>query len=120
MKDLPVPAGEIPKENLQTPTPYVDPLANLPEYVKHPKNYERIEKALLETLSCGKVHSDPLQMVDCMKCAENMRTRRELMKRFGFEDVKMYMSWRKRQQEIKNKLPHDLYQKLIRGEEVKL
>ena len=69
--------------------------ANMPEHLKDPANYQKIMKALLETLSCGKGHSDPLKMMECAKCTENMRTRKELMDRLGFKSPAQFMAWRK-------------------------
>jgi 7-cyano-7-deazaguanine synthase in queuosine biosynthesis len=70
-------------------------IASLPEYLKKPESYKRVQKALLETLSCPKSHGDPLQMAECKRCTSNMLERRALMKRFGFQSPAQYMEWRK-------------------------
>lgn len=118
MTDINLPTPEsydaVPSENLETATVLkTDPLKNLPDWVKHPKNFEKIQRALLETLTCGKIHSDPAQQLHCSKCSENMLERRKLMKQFGFKDASMYMEWRKRHEDIKKMMPLDKYNKII-------
>ena len=108
MTDLPTP--EQPDVGLNPKPSLTD---HLPDYVKDPKNYMKIEKALLETLSCGKLHSDPLQMTECLTCTENMKLRRELMKKFGFYTPAIYQAWRKIHQEIKKRVPLDKYNHLV-------
>lgn len=90
-------------------------LARLPDYVKDPKNYLTIEKALLETLSCGKAHSDPIKMSECLQCTDNMKTRRELMRKFGFTSPAIYMAWKQIHQEIKKRIPLEKYNHMIHG-----
>lgn len=91
------------------PTHKVHPLDGLPEFLKDPANYMKVQRALLETLTCGKSHSELLNMADCKKCKENMLIRRELMKRFGFKHPAMYMAWRKTHEYIKASVPLDEY-----------
>jgi len=111
MKDLPVPEGENKPdiaEAMKHAKKYrdvVNPLNRLPDYVKDPKNYMKIQKALLETLSCGKAHGDPHQMMVCAKCTENLRERNKLMQKFGFTSTAVYMAWRKAQEEIRRLTP---------------
>lgn len=94
-------------------------LDGLPEFLKEPKNYMKVQKALLDTLSCGKLHSDPLKMMECSKCTENMITRKKLMEKFGFgkeDDVltlKRYMEWKKIHEEIKRRMPLDKYNHMV-------
>lgn len=83
------------KKNLKKKYPH-DPLTvHLPDWVKDPENYNKIETALLETLICNKGHSDPSEMSKCVRCTQNMAERRELMKRFGFQNVGQYLQWKK-------------------------
>ena len=121
MTDIPTPKSDIPEENLNNPTPYKqvfkkNPLDGLPDWAKHPKNFETIEKALLDTLTCGKLHSDPIKMSECTKCTENMLVRKALMKKFGFSGVKQYMAWRKTHHEIKARMPLEMYNKMVTHE----
>jgi predicted RNA-binding Zn-ribbon protein involved in translation (DUF1610 family) len=78
----------------------VNPLDGLPEYLKDPENYYIVQKALLETLSCGKTHSDPVKMAECPKCTQNMITRRKLMKQMGFKSAAQYFAWRRVHEKI--------------------
>ena len=71
-------------------------LASLPTYLKDPKNYKKIQRALLETIrGCKKDHSDPFEMSRCNKCTSNMLERHALMGKFGFQSMAQYMSWKK-------------------------
>lgn len=115
--------NDIPKENLENAVrvkDLYDPLDSLPDWVKHPKNYMKIQKALLETLTCGKSHSDPVKMAECPKCTENMKARRALMRKFGFKDSKVYMEWRRRQEEIKRRVPLEMYNRLVNEDKTSL
>lgn len=85
----------------------------LPEFVKDPRNYLKIQKALLETLSCSKSHSDALEMAKCKKCTVNMQTRRALMKKFGFINAAQYMAWRRAHEFIKQRMPLDMYNRIL-------
>lgn len=82
--------------------PYFD---NLPEYTKDPKNFKKIQRALLETLACGRIHSEPSEVFHCKKCNENVMERRKLMAKFGFKDAAQYMAWRKVHETIREKMP---------------
>ena len=96
--------------------PLVNPmLALLPDHTKDPRNYMKIQKALLETLTCGKSHSDPIEMTSCKKCSQNMLERRELMKKFGFVSSEQYMEWRKVQETIRKRMPREMYGKMMKG-----
>lgn len=88
-------------------------LAGLPEYLKDPKNYIKVQKALLETMSCSKSHSDPSEMFHCKQCTENMIKRRELMKKFGFKSPAQYLDWKKTHEEIKKRMPLDKYNHMV-------
>lgn len=107
--DLPTPEDQKrDKEAMENATHYkqvANPLAGLPDYVKDPKNYMKIEKALLETLSCGKAHSDPHQMAMCITCGDNMIKRRKLMAKFGFHSIEQYFAWRKTHAKIREMMP---------------
>lgn len=91
-------------------------LANLPEFLKKPANYIPVQKKLLETMACSKSHSDPLQMFECKTCTDNMLKRRKLMKELGFGDdestPKRYMLWKKTHEELKRRMPLDMYNRL--------
>lgn len=108
MTDLPIPKKQ--EVLLKSKTNLL--LVGLPQYLKEPKNYLTVQKALLETLSCGKSHADPAEMLNCLKCGENMKKRRELMRKFGFKSPAQYMEWKKTHEEIKNRMPLDMYNRM--------
>lgn len=87
----------------------------LPEFLKHPKNYKPIEKALLETLNCPKSHSDPLEMTQCKRCTENMLKRRQLMTKLGFKSPAQYMKWKETHEKIKEMVEPERYKKMVDG-----
>ena len=71
-------------------------LVGLPEHLKDPKNFKKIQKALIETVrSCVKLHSEPADIPKCTKCTEGMLERRLLLKRLGFKSSAQYMAWRR-------------------------
>lgn len=115
MTDLPTPEDtKRDKEAMQYAQKYkkVNPLDGLPEWLKDPKNYLPVQKALLETLNCGKLHSDPSASLKCKKCGENMMTRRRLMEKFGFKNSAQYMAWKKTHNELQNSMPLDMYNRV--------
>lgn len=91
----------------------VDPLGHLPDWTKHPKNYKLIQKALLETTSCKKSHSDPMEMSNCITCTQNMVERRRLMQKFGFKGPEDYMQWKKVHEEIKKYVSKEDYERIL-------
>jgi hypothetical protein len=121
MSDLPTPEDtKRDQEAMKSAVQYkkVNPLKGLPEYLKDPKNYLPVQKALLETLNCGKLHSDPSQAFHCSKCTENMQVRRELMRKFGFRNAAQYMAWKKTHENIKARMPLEMYNRMLSGEKV--
>lgn len=116
MKDLPTPEDtKRDKEAMKSAVPFkkVNPLDGLPAWLKEAKHFMPVQKALLETMSCGKSHSDPSEMFDCQKCSENVVIRRELMKKFGFRSSAQYMAWKKTHEDIKNRMPLEMYNKML-------
>lgn len=104
---------ELKKEEEYKPNSILD---GLPAYLKEPKNYVKIEKSIIETLSCGKVHSDPIEMQNCAKCKVNMLERRALIEKLGFRSIAQFYAWRKVHQEIKKRVPLDKYNHMIKHE----
>lgn len=88
-------------------------LDSLPDFVKDPKNYDKIQRALLETLASKHSHSDLVKVAECKECSEKMLERRALMKKFGFKSAAQYMAWRKVHEEIKRRMPLDKYNQLV-------
>lgn len=87
-----------------------------PEHLKDPRNYNTIQRSLLETLICPKSHSDPSEMFNCKTCSENVLKRRQLMKKLGFTSPEHYLEWKKRHEGIKKRMPLDMYNKMVNKE----
>lgn len=69
-------------------------LKDIPPRLKDPANYEKIQKALLETIA-GHSHSELFQFANCVTCTNKMLERRLLLKRLGFKNPAQYMAWKK-------------------------
>ena len=85
----------------------VDPLIDsLPEYLKDPQHFEKIQKAIIETVkACKKAHVNLLEMAECETCTENMLIRRALLKKLGFKNARQYYAWRKIHEKIRKMMP---------------
>lgn len=115
MKDLPTPEDQI-RKDLQDPSKVYtgkNILSDLPPYLKDPKNYMKIERALLECLSCRKAHSEPLEVANCKTCQTNLQKRRVMMGKFGFKSIEQFMAWRKTHATYKKLVPLDKYNKIV-------
>lgn len=80
-------------------------LASLPKYVKDPANFEKINKAIIETVQTTCAHADLDAYAKCAKCTEKMLARRALLKKYGFKNPAQYMAWRKTHEQIKRTFP---------------
>lgn len=86
--------------------PKVNPIiASLPEHLKNPANYQKIQKAILETFisTCG--HSDMMEWAKCKICTAKMLDRRHLLKKLGFKHPAQYMAWKKIHETIATRFP---------------
>jgi len=80
-------------------------LASLPDHLKDPRNYDKIQKAIYETFATTCSHSDMFQWAECRKCTSKMLERRLLLKRLGFKNPAQYMAWKKVHTEIRVRFP---------------
>ena len=87
-------------------------IANLPKHLKDPANYERIKKAIADTmvlkdtkLEKACVHEDIASMAACPKCTKRMLYRRLLLKKLGFKNPAQYWAWQKTHERIKELYP---------------
>lgn len=80
-------------------------LDSLPEFLKDPANFEKIQKSILMTFisTCG--HSEIMDWAKCDKCTKKMLERRKLLKKLGFKNPAQYMAWRKTHEKIKVMYP---------------
>jgi len=106
MTDLPTPeAPKLPKA-LQ---PSI--LAGLPEYLKDPNVYDKVQKAIVSSIQSSCTHSDPSEWMSCRKCGEKMAERRALLKRLGFKSPAQYMQWKKVHEMMRTELRDPLIKK---------
>lgn len=80
-------------------------LYGLPEALKDPANFPKIQKAILNTLQTRHSHGDMMEWSACRSCTEKMLERRLLLKRLGFRNARQYMAWRQVHEEIVKMYP---------------
>ena len=81
---------------LKLPGKLKEPLTKgLPAHLKDPANYDKIQRALLETLASTHSHSEMMQWAGCKSCMEKVREHKLLMKSLGFKTPAMYYEWKK-------------------------
>lgn len=80
------------------PNPLLDAL---PEHLKDPENYEKIQIALLETLATLHSHGDMLEWGECADCMGKLRDHRNMMLQLGFKTPQHYQAWQKNHEEMK-------------------
>src|SRR3990167_4527405 len=94
----------ISKDTFPNKLPY--PLtASLPDHLKDPANFEKIQKAIYKTFATKHSHGEMLEWAKCGECSRKMVERRLLLKRFGFKNPAQYMEWRKIHETIRKKYP---------------
>ena len=80
-------------------------LASLPEYLKHPKNYENIQRQIIASVQTDCSHSELLEYAKCKKCTQKMLERRYLLKRLGFKNPTQYYAWKRVHENIRERFP---------------
>lgn len=75
-------------------------LEGLPEYLKDPKNYRKIRKALLEELASSHSHSDILEWSGCFNCQQKAMNQEAMKRKLGFKSPAQYLAWRKIMEKI--------------------
>lgn len=80
-------------------------LADLPEHLKNPANFGKIQRAILNTFMSTCNHSDLLEWSSCKKCTDKMLERRLLLRKLGFKNPRQYFAWRKTHEEIQKRYP---------------
>lgn len=78
----------------------VSVLAGLPEYLKDPANYPKIQKALLETIASKHSHGDIIEWGGCIECQRKMHDHGEMVRKLGFTSPAQYYAWKKVHQQI--------------------
>lgn len=83
-------AKELPKT-----LPKVSVFLGMPNYLKEPKNYAKIMKAIYEAGNSKCSHSEIFEYSICKKCEQSRRNRVTMMRKLGFRDGQQYLSWRR-------------------------
>lgn len=90
---------EIPKDlpNILKPHPL---LADIPDHLKDAKNYNKIQKAIIEAGMSKHSHADVGTWAGCKACQKKQGDRLLMMKSLGFKSKAHYMVWQKIHREI--------------------
>lgn len=75
-------------------------LAGLPEWLKDHDNYDKVQKALLETLASKHSHSDMVEWAACATCQRKVHDHAEMVRKLGFLSPAQYFAWKKIHQHI--------------------
>jgi len=67
----------------------------LPESLKDPKNFKKIEKKLVAVLKTDHAHKTIKEFTTCAWCQDLVQKRQALMKEIGFKDYGQYIMWKK-------------------------
>ena len=88
----------------QTPKLEPNPIfKDLPERLKDPKNFPKIEIELFKILKTDHKHKTVRAYVTCAWCQNKLKLRQNRMKAIGFASYGQYVEWRKIMQIITNK-----------------
>lgn len=79
-------------------------LSGLPAYLKNPKNYEKVYKAIYNAGVSSCDHSEVLEWAGCSKCQARQRDRLLMMRKLGFTSGKQYLAWDRVHQQIRSNL----------------
>ena len=80
-------------------------LSSLPDYLKDPQNYERIQRSILEAGRTTCSHSDIIEWSKCSKCKRALWNRKEFMFKLGFKNAAQYMAWHAVHRVIERRVP---------------
>ena len=84
------------KLNLLKPSPITDALLkSMPPHLKDPKNFEKIQRALLDTLAGRHSHAEVFDWAKCKTCMGKRRDHALMMRKLGFTSGAMYLVWKK-------------------------
>lgn len=79
-------------------------IASLPAYLKDPKNYEKIQRIILDTLAGKCSHGEVVEWAGCPKCQKRFAERGAVIKKLGFTSMAQYMIWQQIHREIKKRV----------------
>ena len=84
-------------------------VASFPKHLKAPKNYNKIQKFILETLASRHSHGEIVDWAKCVACQRRFAERGHVLKKLGFKTPGHYMVWKKIHEEIKRRDPFPKY-----------
>lgn len=66
---------------------------DLPEYLKDPKNYHKIQRTLVEALFSGHSHQEVIEWAECKKCQKKFAGKWDIIKKLGFTSIAQFKAW---------------------------
>lgn len=67
----------------------------MPERLKDPKNYKKVEKELAKLLETKHDHKQPSAWMKCEECQTQFEAKRKKRKQLGFKSAAQYLEWKK-------------------------
>lgn len=90
--------------------PKLNPLmASLPDYLKDPANYEKVQKTVIQALQGKHSHGEVVEWAGCAECQRRFRERRHVLKSLGFKNPAQYKAWTLIHKTIKERVPLPKY-----------
>lgn len=83
----------------------------LSDEVKDPKNFEAIERKIVNTMLSDHKHATIKQFIKCKRCEVKRQKRARVIKEIGFKDAEQYQTWKKVMGMIISKQNFQLYEK---------
>ena len=79
-------------------------LASLPKWLKDPENFDKVNKALLETLAGMHSHSEITQWNSCLSCIRKFHEHKAMVRKFFPLGPAQYFEWQKVVRVFKQKI----------------
>lgn len=80
-------------------------LATLPAYLKDPKNYDKVMKAILDAGATRHSHGEIADWAACAACQRKAWDRKEFMTKLGFKHAAQFKAWQQVHMAIKERVP---------------
>lgn len=88
----------------------------LSDDLKDPKKFKSIEKKIADVMVSDHKHRTIKAFINCKRCQDKLKKKRELLDKLGFKNQEQYQMWRKVMGIISNKEELVLYDN-TKGEE---
>lgn len=105
-------------QNLLKPRKIHPLLGSLPKHLKDHKNFDKVQRLILESLAGKHSHSDIQAWATCASCQKRFSERRNVLKKLGFKHPAQYMLWKRTHEMIKGmykKYPLEKYDSKDKG-----